>query len=714
MESTTLWLCCWLAGQLAQPPASPPRQIPRAAPAAVQAVPADPRPVPTPDVHVSQPHETTTSPAATSPMAAPAKAPTKPDSVVPVEGRSPRSHAPAVLGNLLTLPDELKPVGRWTPLAEVLASAADPQQQLEATRAYWKLASAVALYRIAADEYQALEAIRAEVSARRQSPDELVEVQVRRGQAAAQLEQAAGKLLEAQYELAQRMRVPAGAPLPLPGDKPHVGTYNTRFEQIYASGVAPPAARFASRTLELRQAQIDRRAAAVQAAGDVLEAEQEAYSRGAVPFSSLSMALERWGRQRRTFLADVVQYNSQIADYALSVPHGGLAVDTLAAMLIKSPLKWSGPTAEPSYVTPATFNQPLPVAGPIPLPPPPAELSGGRREPTLARPREKKAPQSDNEPALLPKDVLPGSEPAVPISTNPLTGGLQFGPHEVQRQPLPASAASGAPADPGLYSALAGAAPAKRAQELAGLLNWNRQLSAESGTPLSLEQCMAALPAGSRQSALAAYWRTRQAMADSQAVLQEIEQLNAAQAAVLRNRQHPRGAEAMLHVRSGQLDLAAAEIDAQLALLAEQFALTQVLGWPLEKPWALPSTAPHGGGYRLKADAQPHAIADSFAFKRSTVIVPALHLTLQQQADAVVLADAERAMLSAAVENGSATVEQLLAAINRQSQETRSFLATLTRYNTEIGSYALAVLPPQTPPDTVVRALVTPAASEKL
>jgi hypothetical protein len=618
---------------------------------------------------------------------------------------------------MLTLTDPQKPAGRWTSLTEAMAGTTDPGQQLEMTRAYWKLAAAVALYRMACDENDLLGTIRDSSGTRRQTSEDLVNVQIRRAQAAAQLEEAAGKLLAAQYELAQRMRLPEGAPLPLPADKPHVGTYNTRFDQIYAAAAAPPAARFAHRTLELRHSQIDQRAAVVRAAHDVLEVEHEFYTQGASDLATLWSAVDNWAQQRRAFLAAVMQYNAQIADYALNVPRGSLAADSLAGLLIKSPVKWSGPPAQPSYVTPATYDQALAGSDIIALPPPPTDLSPAEREPTLAPPRTARQalPAADSEPALLPKDLSPGVEPGAGVSVSPLVGGLPFGPHEVNRQPLPHAAAAAPPADPGLYSALAGAEPAKRAQELANLLNWNRQLSTDAAVPLSLEECLAAAPASARQMAIATYWRARRAMADFQAVVQEIDQLDGAAAAVLKFRDRPRSAESMLYVRYARLDLEAAKTEAQLSLLAEQFTLTQLVHRPLEQPWVLPSTAPHGGGYRLKADAQPHAVADSFAFKRSTVVVPALHATLQEQAETVVLADADRVLVTSAVQSGSTDVQQLLAAIDRQADQTRAFLATLTRYNTEIGDYALVVLPPQSPPGTLVRALVTQTAlNEKL
>lgn len=654
-----------------------------------------------------------------------------------VESRAARSSAPALIAVLLTLPGELHITGRPTPLAETIASATQPQQQLEAVRSYWKLSSVLALYRVAWDEYQAWASIRDSAAARRLSAADLLAAQTRRAQAAAQLEQAAEQLLVAQEELVQRLHLPTGAPLPLPADKPHVGTYNTRYEQIYRSATLATEAQFNHRTLEPRRLLVERRAAAEQAAEDVFEAEMERFNAGNLDFRSLATALDAWNRQRRAFVAVVAQYNNQIAEYALQVPRGNqpLAADSLAGMLVRSPAKWSPPAA-PTGVVPATYNQEIPSAPALIRLPPPPELATGP-QPTLAKPRRGLGPNSagpnraaptgaavsinganatsddDEPPALLPKDVVPGAEPMAPS----LVPGAQFfGPQQVNRQPLPAVAGgSSAAVDVGLYSALVDAAPAKRAQELSNLLSWNRHLSADAGSPVTLEQCVQAVPKGAQRLVIAACWHTRQAMAEYQAVFQELEQVDAAAAAMLKNRQHPDSAEGMLRVRAARLDLEAVQLEAQLALLAEQFKLTQMMFGPADKPWVLPSTPPHGGGYLLKADAQPQAQTDSFSFKRSTVVVPALHQTLEQQAEAVVLADAERVLVAGAVEAGSENVERLLAAIDRQARETRAFLATLTRYNTEIGDYAVSVLGFQASPQMLVRALVTPAAlAEKL
>ena len=194
----------------------------------------------------------------------------------------------------------------------------------------------------------------------------------------------------------------------MPADKPHLGIYNTHFEQIYST-IAPPGSRFANRTLPLRALLVDQRAAVVQAAHDVLVEEQEAYAAAPTNFASLVSAIERWGRERRTFVAAVIQYNDQIAEYALGVPRSGLAPDSLVGMLIKQPLKWSATPGQPSYATPATFNQILPGAEPLTLPPPPSHLAGAgpRREPTLAPPR----PSGRRLPPAQPQSAQPQSAP---------------------------------------------------------------------------------------------------------------------------------------------------------------------------------------------------------------------------------------------------------------------------------------------------------------
>ncbi len=108
-------------------------------------------------------------------------------------------------------------------------------------------------------------------------------------------------------------------PLPLPANLPHAGAYDTKFQQVYASRNPAPKARLLDRILPVRLKAVEKRAAAVQACQDALEAVADLYTKGQADLASLMACMGHWGRQRRAFLADVCQYNQDIADYVLTV-----------------------------------------------------------------------------------------------------------------------------------------------------------------------------------------------------------------------------------------------------------------------------------------------------------------------------------------------------------------------------------------------------------
>ena len=355
--------------------------------------------------------------------------------------------------------------------------------------------------------------------------------------------------------------------------------------------------------------------------------------------------------------------------------------------------------AEPSRaVQPATFNEP------VKEPPHPARVVRGN-EPTLAPPR--------SEPTLAPPRPIklpPPPETTSPAGSAPpaeaASGPSDFGPREVNKPPVFDMAVK-PPEQIGIYYGLVDVSPAKRAQELANLLHWDRGLPEEFGSPVRLEECLSAVPENERRGVVGSYWRTRESIAQHQALAHELEQIETLTPAVLRLRQAAGGPEAMLRLRLCRFSLRAQQVEARIALSINQFQLTQLVHRPLDGPWLLPTTTPHGGGYQLKSDAQPAALADSFTFRRGVVVVPSTHATLVELARTVVLADAARAATAARFDQGTVGLDKLVSAIEMETDQTRQFLGLLTQYNLEIADYALAVMPSSTPVTTVVGALVT-------
>ena len=356
MAWTTCIVTCWLLGQA--PATAPPQRIPHAKgdnryaqpappfeagapPAAPPAVPPPAAPARLPAVDSALPSVLLGEPEDDRPASQPGKQdpakrepakqepsrqeavgqePARQQPMVPVEGRPARNGRGRLLASMLTLPDELKPAGRPVPLVEALGTTTDRQQQLELTHAYWKLSIALAQYHLAWQESNVLDRLAEAAAVRPTQPDahgDRMAVQLELDAAKQREHDTAQKLLTAQYELHERMHMPASAPFPLPADKPHTGTYITYFQQIYTGNSAPPQARRIDRILPLRLAVVETRGAAVLAARDLFEASDIAYQEGRDSLATVLADFQRLSREHRAFRPAVWQYNDDIAGYAL-------------------------------------------------------------------------------------------------------------------------------------------------------------------------------------------------------------------------------------------------------------------------------------------------------------------------------------------------------------------------------------------------------------
>jgi hypothetical protein len=157
---------------------------------------------------------------------------------------------PTMVAEAIVLPAGSNLTGQPLGLLTVLESTADRRQQLECVRAYWRLAQTVAEYRYCFNQVQGL----AQVKARGGDGPLLRSSQAA---AAAQLREAELDAVRAQQDLAALLRLPAGAALPLPADRPHVGAYRTMFNELFATQTPPESARLAEKTLPLQRQVID-------------------------------------------------------------------------------------------------------------------------------------------------------------------------------------------------------------------------------------------------------------------------------------------------------------------------------------------------------------------------------------------------------------------------------------------------------------------------
>ena len=203
-----------------------------------------------------------------------------------------------------------------------------------------------------------------------------------------------------------------------------------------------------------------------------------------------------------------------------------------------------------------------------------------------------------------------------------------------------------------------------------------------------------------------AYWAARQQAAAYQVTAQQGELLKELVPAAIENRRRQLGAESMLQLRAARLAADADLFRARAELDESQFDLTRRVGRPTDGNWLLPTTAPHAGSYDLKLAVQSPQLVQSWPLRRAAAMVPGLHQNLAECATAVVRADAARAAATADYQAGRRPLGDVLASVDDQTRQTLAFLQTLSDYNQAIADYALAVLPPNLPPEKLVQTLV--------
>lgn len=576
-------------------------------------------------------------------------------------GAGGRAAPPEMIAEALKLPPGASLIGRPLALVEALTSARGRSQQLEVIRAYWRVTMAVGEYRLRMDESEHLR--------RLTSPraEDATVLRTARASAAAAERSAEREAVRGQHELAEVAGLSTALPLPLPADLPLVGSYLTGFENVYASRNLPPRVRLIDRVLPVRLEAIEKRTAAVQAAGDALDAVAEAYASGQADLWSFLACLADCGRQRQALLAEVCQYNQDIAEYALTVLGASVSARDLVAKLIK-----------PTNAAPR---------GPAPEP--------GRQEPTPAPPRR---PGTQGYPSAA-APLAPQARPDATDSLPP--GAAQRTANRLMMEGPAGSGFSGA-----LYSALSMATPAVRTKELCQALHAERTPPPQPGEAIGLRDCLARIPASLRRSVLDAFWLARQRAAECQALVAEENQLAELAPVAMERGSRPGGAVEGLRLRAARLAAEADSRQSQARLLEARFELTRSVGRPLDREWLLPTTPPHAGYYLLKLEAQPPQVTESRAVQRLATVIPALSETLQERATAVVEADSARAAATATYQGGNRPIDPLLPCTRQQTMETLGFLETLTAYNRAIAEYVLTVVPSSISADQLVQTLV--------
>lgn len=625
----------------AEPPVSPPRTFEQTSPAPPRRQPAQ---------QAGAPHN--------DDFTAPAGSETEPQHAAePV----PQVKADALLLELFQgpLPQEIS--GRQMSLEEVLSQTAPGRTRVTAVVAYWKLVARLAEVFQRQDELRQLANLHPRQAAALQA-------------AADDLHAAVLAVQVAQLELARDMALSPGAPLPLPLNVPHAGVYRTRFEEVFRRRTPHPQAHLFHRTIPLRYQALGKRAEAVQAAQDDLEAVEELLGEDPRWGEQAVAARLELGRQQRAVLDALYLYNRAIAEYALPIAGNSHAVSTLVAMLIKP-----GPTLPRFEV--ASHPQPF-GSQRLPLPQPTASLEEaeqtGRRivrkmppspvlhkkfgEPTLAPPQEetqdpaKPAPATASEPTPAPPEpggessiFAPGTSGAAPAPSSTTPSGepgsrqAEWAPrsNRVQERPLvpvnqpdaavePAQFEQEVPQQPVRGTAFTRSQPppqefgGQAAGDYAGLggLAPGRQVAElvslfhwdrdeQKGDAVTLAEALASAAPPSRPAVVRTYWQAREYAAQLQVLTEVANRWSTLQPALLEQRNTAAGPRDMLAWRVQWLSAQADAVECQANLLAARFYLTHLLGKPLAGAWAVPVTVPHAGGYQTRlAEAEATLPAD--------------------------------------------------------------------------------------------------------
>ncbi len=632
---------------------------------------------------------------------------------------------PELVDEAIRLPADSALTGRPLTLLEALGSTIERRRQLEIVRAYWRLVEAAAEYRFSLDHTRQLEP--ANIGG------EDASLRSDRAEAAARLQEANLQAVRAQFNLAALARMSIDAPLPLPTDPPHVGAYRTYFNELFAGRTPPETARLAEKILPLQRRAIDDQAAAVLAAEDALLAVADDRRGGRVNAAAVASCSRKLLHRRQTFIRLVCDYNRAIADYGLTVVGPTASARELVAMLIGPTRQAALPRSSDNRgsVNPTSANEPIATPRGVPTLAPPRE--GWRaNEPTLAPPREGLQPAGKNEPTLAPPRVQPrygtpnppearlvpvdpqaeSSSPPERIAHKPSHSFSPLPPGEGRQpiSPLPPGEGQGAGASPAaatpLYSALRAATPAVRAKQLTVAIHWDRYLPEDAGKPIGLEECLLRDGGGDRLATIRAYWLLRRRAAQYQILAEQTEFYEALMPVVLQHRNEPTGAADMLRLNAAQLAARAELGRSRVALVEAQFALALRIGAADEAAWPLASTVPHSGEYLLKLDAQPQSLLDTWPVRRLAATIPGQSENVRQHAAAVVEAETARVAAAEKYRLGSIAVDRVLETVAAQTEQTAAFLDSLTDYNRSIAEYALTVLPPSTPADKLVSALV--------
>lgn len=216
-------------------------------------------------------------------------------------------------------------------LAEVIASSSTRNEQTQRVEAYWDLSQAVLDYNLALKEKIELAALRRGISQAGPHWDNSLKLADSREQFALHL------ALVAQQRVAKMLSLTNENHAPLPSDLPFVGTYNTRYGELFSqrdgssqSQIAKEYDQFLTSAAQI----IENEAEGIGDAREWMFAVSEQRSPDTDGRELLS-AYELFAAHRRLFVSAVGDYNRAIVRYTVIATPGIVEPQRLVAMLIR-------------------------------------------------------------------------------------------------------------------------------------------------------------------------------------------------------------------------------------------------------------------------------------------------------------------------------------------------------------------------------------------
>jgi hypothetical protein len=235
-------------------------------------------------------------------------------------------------------PEGNKLSGKELTIQDLFILTSNREQRFGLLKAYWKIALAMAEYHWAVEEYLTIRTLDGVgVVGGRASPSHTY-IEAAIFSSMARVSETRTQAVNAQYELLALMGGQYRH-LPLSIDVPLVGTYNTQFEANYPDGRAPKRLQAINKTIDNRRDTVNSRGIAIDRVFKAWQAAIGNFQRDPSEQNAqvVAVAYEQITRQRRNFLASIREYNSDIAEYALSVLNPGFRPEQLARYLTRTP-----------------------------------------------------------------------------------------------------------------------------------------------------------------------------------------------------------------------------------------------------------------------------------------------------------------------------------------------------------------------------------------